>query len=83
MNDTGMPPVPAPGQVRANEKRTATPPRWLSTRRPAKVMERAAERSVSCGIGVVIPAGARPLHTIEEAPMLIFHKANYPTLPNR
>ena len=79
MNDTGKPPVPAPGRLHVDARLATTPPRWLSTRRPASAMERA----VSCGIGVVATAGARSLHTIEEAPMRIFHNGRYPTSLNR
>ncbi len=74
MNDTGKPPVP--GRVRADETRTATPPRRLSTHQPARARERPANPTV---VGRVGPVTSRSLHAIEEAPMLIFHKLGYPT----
>lgn len=73
MNDTGEPPVP--GRARADETRTATPPR-RSTHQPARARERTANPTVAGQLG---PGTIRLLHAIEEAPMLIFHKQHYPT----
>ncbi|MFZ1425908.1 MAG: hypothetical protein WAS21_03955 [Geminicoccaceae bacterium] len=77
MNDMGKPPVPEPGPLQADALLATTPPRWLSRRRPAKARERTANPTVAGQLG---PVTIRPLHAIEEAPMLIFHKANYPTM---
>ena len=77
MDDRGKPPMPEPGPVSASEKLTAKPLRWLSMRERARRWNE--QRNQPLLPGAVGPMAARRLHAIEEAPMQIFHKLDYPT----